>query len=414
MASVEADGSNRTVCRMVNMTKSGMTLKTICIVLLLIACAPPAAAASVARLTNDSAFDSYPFWSPDGSRIAYVSSDGGYAGIRVMERDGRGLTQVTDNGSWNFFTGFDPWSPDGKKFLFLSGDEGGLDLWTMNPDGTGKVRLTENGRIVPGLPLSGYGADWSADGQQIAYTSCLFDNAAIREGFVATAADGSPAVNVSAIRTEADLWIMDADGGSKKQLTTGGDARYPLWQPHGDRITYLSERSGNREILTMRSDGTGTTQVTFSEGNVSEYAWSPDGDRIAYVVAAPPGTWPEFSLWVIKSDGSDPEQVTTGNWDTSPVWSPDGGRIAFRSESRNRTLWVTDGDGSSLAPLGPDNPAYMMQQWSPDGKTIVVSDGNDLYAIRLEDGEAFALPGFEAVSAAAALLLTACLLRRRC
>ncbi|KAF5041769.1 Protein TolB [anaerobic digester metagenome] len=387
------------------MTKSSMTLKTICIVLLLIACILPAAAAPVVQLTNDSAFDAYPFWSPDGARIAFVSSDGVHAGIRVMERDGQNPVSVTDDRSWNLFTEFDPWSPDGKKLLFLSDDGGGLDLWTMNPDGTGRVRLTEGGRITPSPGLSGYGADWSSDGRRIVYTSCLFENAAIQEG--------SPAVNLSAIRTEANIWIMDADGGNKKPLMTDGDARLPLWQPHGDRIAYLSERSGNREIWVMQSDGTGKAQVTFSEGNVSEYAWSPDSTRIAYVVAAPPETWPEFSLWVINSDGSGSEQLTTGNWDRSPVWSPDGARIAFRSESRNQTLWVMESDGSGLAPLDTDNSAYMMQQWSPDGTTIVVSDLNDLYAIRLEDPAAPASPGFEAIFAAVALLLVVRLLGLR-
>ncbi|WP_054847948.1 PD40 domain-containing protein [Methanoculleus chikugoensis] len=127
---------------------------------MLIASALPAAAAPVVQLTNDSAFDAYPFWSPDGARIAFVSSDGVHAGIRVMERDGRILTQVTADRSWNLFTEFDPWSPDGgEKLLFLSDDGGGLDLWTMNPDGTGKVRLTEGGRITPpvrgGSPATG-------------------------------------------------------------------------------------------------------------------------------------------------------------------------------------------------------------------------------------------------------------------
>ncbi|WP_054847947.1 PD40 domain-containing protein [Methanoculleus chikugoensis] len=222
-------------------------------------------------------------------------------------------------------------------------------------------------------------------------------------------------MNLSAIRTEANIWIMDADGGNKKQLTSDGDARLPpLWQPQGDRIAYLADRSGSREIWTVQSDGTGKTQVTFSEGSVSGYSWSPpDGARIAYVVASPPGTLPEFSLWVIDSDGSCSEQLTTGNRDKSPVWSQDGTRIAFRSESRDQTLWVMMSNGSDLAPLGPDNPAFMMQQWSPDGRTIVVSDGNDLSAIQLEDPAAPASPGFEVVSAAGALLLTVCLLRLR-
>ncbi|KUK99267.1 MAG: Peptidase S9B, dipeptidylpeptidase IV domain protein [Methanomicrobiales archaeon 53_19] len=388
-----------------------MNQKTICIIILLIVCIPPAAAAPVVQLTNDSAFDAYPFWSPDGARIAFVSSDGVHSGIRVMECDDGGPVQVTDNGSWNLFTEFDPWSPDGKKLLFLSGTEEGLDLWTMNPDGTRRMRLTESGRILPGLTLSGYGADWSADGRRIVYTSCLFDNSAVWKTLLAPAAEGPPAVNLSAIRKDADIRIMDADGGNKKQLTTDGDARLPLWQPHGDRIAYLSERSGNGEIWTMQSDGTGKRQVTFSDGNVSGYSWSPDGTRIAYVVAAPPGTQPEFSLWVINSDGSGSEQLTSGNRDKSPVWSPDGAGIAFRSESRNQALWVMESDGSGLASLGPDNPAFMMQQWSPNGKAIVVSDGNDLYAIPLEDPAAPASPGFGVAAAAGALLLTACLLR---
>ena len=330
-----------------------------------------------------------------------------------MERDGRSPVPVTDNVSWNLFTEFDPWSPDGKRLLFLSDDGSGLDLWTMNPDGTGRMRLTEGGRILPFPGLSGYGADWSADSGRIVYTSCLFDNSAVWEGFVATTAEGSPAVNLSAIRKDADIWIMDADGGNKKQLTTGGDALLPLWQPHGDRIAYLSDTSGKSEIWTVQSDGTGKTQVTSGEGDVSGYSWSPDGNRIACVVAAPPRTLPEFSLWVIESDGSGLEQLTTGNRDRTPVWSPDGARIAFRSESRDQKLWVMESDGSGLAPLDPDNPAYMMQQWSPDGRTIVVSDGNDLYAIRLEDPAAPASPGFAVGAAAGALLLTVCLFRLR-
>ncbi|KAF1075403.1 PGF-CTERM sorting domain-containing protein [Methanogenium sp. MK-MG] len=395
------------------MKKSGMNRKSVCVVLLLIACAPPVAAASIIQLTNDSALDSYPFWSPDGKEIAFTSFDGSHAGIRVMEHDGQNLRQVTDNRSWEFAP-FDPWSPDGKTLLFLSVSAGEFDLWTMSPDGTGRVRLTEGGRIIPGLTLSGYGADWSADGKQIVYTSCLFDNAAIWKSFVDTVAKGSPAVNYSAIRKEADLWAMDTDGSNKRQLTTGGDARFSQWQPHGNNIAYLSDTSGNREIWIMSDDGTGKMQVTCSEGNVSEYMWSPDGGAFAYVVAAPPDKFPEFSIWVTTVDGSGSKQLTSGNWDQSPVWSPDGSRLAFRSESGNQTgLWVMKSDGSDLTALTPGNMRYFMQQWSPDGKTIVMSDGDDLYLIPLEDQTASASPGFEVGIAAVALFFAGYLIKRR-
>jgi len=270
------------------------------------------------------------------------------------------------------------------------------------------VRLTEGGRIIPGLALSGYGADWSADGKQIVYTACLFDNAAIWKYFVDTVAKGSPAANISDIRNDADIWIMDADGSNKRQLTTGGDACFPQWQPHGDNIAYISDISGNREIWIMQNDGTGKMQVTCSEGNVSEYMWSPDGDAFAYVVATPPDKWPEFSLWMTSADGSGSKQLTSGNWDQSPAWSPDGSRLVFRSESRNQTaLWVTKTDGSDLTALTLGGGRYFMQQWSPDGKEIVLSDGNDLYVILPEDSATRATPGFEAIGVVAALSLFA-------
>lgn len=64
---MEVDVNLEAVYRGVNMKKSGMNLKALCIVLLLIACTLPAAAAApVVQVTNDSALDLYPFWSPDG------------------------------------------------------------------------------------------------------------------------------------------------------------------------------------------------------------------------------------------------------------------------------------------------------------------------------------------------------------
>lgn len=385
-----------------------MDLKVVCLCqLLLIAAIPPATAATIIQVTNDSSIDSYPFWSPDGRYIAFTSySSDGVAVLRVTELDGRDTEQTREDRAWEFAP-FDPWSPDGKTLLFLSAD---ANLWRMNPDETERMRLTEGGRIVPGLPLAGYGADWSADGRQIVYTSCLFDNSAVWKTFVATATEGSPAVNYSGIQRDADIWIMDANSSNKTRLTTGGDAWFPLWQPNGDLIAYLSTRSGSQEVWVTEHDG-GAEQVTFSEGNVTGYAWSPDGSAIACVVVSPPGEWPESSLWVVSPNGSDAKQLTSGNLDQAPVWSPDGSRIAFGSMSRNQSaLWVMKSDGSDLEPLAPGNS--MMHQWSPDGWMIAVSDGDDISVIVLDDRTASASPGFGAAVVLAALALLPLLGRR--
>lgn len=374
-----------------------MDLKIVCLCqLLLIVAVSPATAATVIQVTNDSSIDSCPFWSPDGRYIAFTSYSDGMAVLRVTEPDGRGVEQTGENRSWEFAP-FNPWSPDGKTLLYLSAD---ADLWSMNPGGTGRMRLTEGGRIVPGLTLTGYGADWSNDGRQIVYTSCLFDNSTVWKTLVATTAEGSPAVNYSDIRKDADIWIMDADGSSKRQLTTGGSAWFPLWQPHDDLITYLSTRTGSQEVWVTDRNGR-AEQITFFEGDVTGYAWSPDGSAIACVVASPSGEW-ESSLWIVSLDGSGAQQLTSGNLDQVPVWSPDGGRIAFRSMSRNQSaLWVMKSDGSDLEPLAPGNS--IMHQWSPDGRMIAASDGDDISMIVFDDRTVPAAPGFGVTGALAAL-----------
>ena len=384
-----------------------MDLKAICLcLLLLIAAVPPVTAATIIQVTNDSAIDSYPFWSPEGRYIAFTSYRDGVAVLRVTEPDGRGMEQTREGRSWEFAP-FDPWSPDGKTLLFLSTD---ADLWRMNPGGTERMRLTDGGRIVPGLPLAGYGADWSDDGRQIVYTSCLFDNSAVWKTLVATTAEGSPAVNYSDIRKDADIWIMDADGSNKSQLTTGGDARLPLWEPHGDRRAYLSTKSGGQGVWVTDRGGR-AEQVTIFEGSVTGYAWSPDGSAIVCVVGAPAGEWPEFSLWVVPLDGSGVRQLTSGNLDQAPAWSPDGDRIAFRSMSRNQSaLWVMKRGGSDLEPLAPGNA--IMHQWSPDGRMIAVSDGDDISVIAFDDRTTPASPGFGVTGALAALVLLPMLGRR--
>ena len=85
------------------------------------------------RLTH-SGGNYMPKWSPDGSKIAFVSP----GGISVMNADGSNLTQIETNAA------HPAWSPNGNKIAFDSQRSGNWDLWMMNPDGSVVTQLTTN------------------------------------------------------------------------------------------------------------------------------------------------------------------------------------------------------------------------------------------------------------------------------
>ena len=81
-----------------------------------------------------------PAWSPDGQKIAFVSSRDGNPEIYVMNADGTGATRLTDNPQIDR----DPaWSQDGQKLVFGRDAPNISDLWTMNADGTNQTQLTQ-------------------------------------------------------------------------------------------------------------------------------------------------------------------------------------------------------------------------------------------------------------------------------
>ncbi len=93
------------------------------------------------RLTTHSANDSLPAFSPDGSKIVFVSSRAGTQQIFIMDADGSNLRQLTDESSPSHAPS---WSPDGQKIIFSSSRDGDTEIYTMDPDGSGVVKITDN------------------------------------------------------------------------------------------------------------------------------------------------------------------------------------------------------------------------------------------------------------------------------
>src|SRR5881628_3764924 len=98
----------------------------------------------IQRITSDLAFDFWPSWSPDGSRIAFTSDrdspiDRENLDIYVMNADGTAIVRVTSDTAQDDEAA---WSPDGGRLVFRSHRDGNDDIYAVNVDGTGLVRLT--------------------------------------------------------------------------------------------------------------------------------------------------------------------------------------------------------------------------------------------------------------------------------
>ncbi len=173
-----------------------------------------------------------------------------------------------------------------------------------------------------------------------------------------------------------EVFVMNADGSGVVQLTnvSGGNS-YPVWSPDGSRIAFISGRAGHKALFVMNADG--SAQVRFTTDTAPEHfpSWAGDGVRIAYLrgcVECFPST-----AEVYVANGTETTRLTTQarayNW---PVWSPDDAHIAFTSGD---SVAVMDADGSHPVRLFGWSPT-----WSPDGKQLAYVRYDGIHRGRLD------------------------------
>ena len=216
--------------------------------------------------------DFAPAWSPDGSRIAFMSDRDGRSNyeIYVMNADGTGQTNLTDNPD---IDSNPSWSPDGSRIAFDSGRDS-YEIYVTNADGSGQTRLTDS----PGLDSD---PAWSPDGNRIAFVSCDLPEPSPSEGLL-----------------HCDLSLMNADGSNRVPLTGEGEGNNyePTWSPDGRHIAFSSNRDSewgmlgptdlNVEIYVMDADGSGQTRLTRHDAIDSGPAWLPAEPRTSGTPAA--------------------------------------------------------------------------------------------------------------------------------
>jgi len=182
-----------------------------------------------------------------------------------------------------------------------------------------------------------------------------------------------------------DTWyihVMSSDGSDRVRLVVGQSAflSAPTWSPDGSRIAFASDQSDNADIWVMDTDGGNLVNITNHEAKDHSPAWSPDGDWIAFASVRDSLYW---ELYLMRPDGTDVQRLTW--WedasDLSPTWSPDATRLAFASKrDGNWEIYTMDREGDNLVRLTDDPADDTNPAWSPDGSRIAFASTRDGYA----------------------------------
>ena len=397
------------------------------------------------RLTDESAHDVAPAWSPDGQQIAFMRPGReGACTVFILPRAG-GEARPVGSCEGNAFEDL-AWSPDGRWLAFSAG------LGTDAPDRivlldleTGETRpltapppttwgdntpvfapdsrrvafarvlgeevhalyvanLSQPGqeRRVTDASHALAGHDWTPDGQHLVFSS----NRSGRFGLWTIPV-------AETLRQTAAVLVDAASSPEPRRIETGlADARQPsmaaegdrllfaqdqrdtnLWMaalqsderprpliqstwrderghvsPDGQRIAFISERSGYPEIWITNRDGQQAVQVTRFEGTALDAPrWSPDGRHLAFS-ARPDG---HIDVFLLNVESGLLRQLTTASSDEGlPRWSRDGQRLYIASNKNGRwNVWSTPVDGGPMTQV--TTAGGLIAEERPDGRGLL-------------------------------------------
>lgn len=326
-----------------------------------------------------------------GGKIAFSSERDGSSEIYVVNADGSGLSPLANE----ITPKFNPaWSPDGSKIAFGTSDGGDTaSIYIMNADGSSPVKIIDTTEISVYYPanmdlrfLAGCcSISWSPDGTKILLRIVYFKGCCSQDGnLYLINADGSNLIHVSAYDSysnpvwspdsqkilfegncrELAICVMDADGTNLTKLAQKHKNRNPIWSPDGKKIAFSTGRGDNSEIHVMNADGSDLTSISYTISPWDEnHIWSPDSQKISFLTYRDGNQ----EIYTVNADGSGLVNLTNSAEDEyEQIWSPDGTKIAFiSSRDGSAGIFVMDSDGSHLTRLTNDNASYYGLAWSP-------------------------------------------------
>jgi len=249
------------------------------------------------RITKAYEYDSAPAFSPDGTKIAYVSYQDDTQNMWIIDSEGKEEPKRITNTAT--LDNRPTWSPDGKSIIFSSAklnDNAEPKLCIVNSNGTNLRQL--------GKGVQGYNPSCSPVNGQIVFVS------------------------------QNNLWIMKGiDDEQPKYITTKGYHDYPCWMDNAKKVLFFSDN----DLYLINIDKEDSICLTNTAWN-SFPSVSLKTNKIAFIS----NKSGNYDLWIMNSDGTNPVQITDDKYnELYPCFSSDGSKIVFQSDrSGNFDIWV--------------------------------------------------------------------------
>ncbi|HKX26737.1 MAG TPA: LpqB family beta-propeller domain-containing protein [Blastocatellia bacterium] len=329
----------------------------------------PAAGGEARLLISHPASEQRPLYSPDGRRLAFVSTRSGNSDIYVLTFESGELKRMTfDEANESL----DAWSRDGRWIYFSSNsrDIAGMnDLYRVGVDGGTPMTVSAD-RYV-----NEFFAAPSPDGRDLAFSARgIASQQWWRKGH-------------SHI-DQSEIWLLK-DGQRYEPVGTGGAKElWPMWSPDGRSLFYVSDRSGAQNIWMKPLSGAAKQVTGFKDGRVLWPNLSSDGKLMVFernfgVWRLDPATGETSEVKIVRRGvpaGPAVERLNVSNQLNDLALSPDGKKLAFIAHGE--VFAASARDGGEALRVTRTHAAESQVTWSPDSRRLVyVSDREGAFAI---------------------------------
>jgi dipeptidyl aminopeptidase/acylaminoacyl peptidase len=310
-----------------------------------------------------------PVISPDGRWVMFSSVDVDLQGNKktshlwIVPLAGGDARQITSHVAGETR---ERWSPDGRKFLFVSGRDGSSQIWVSDFD-SASGNAVGNPKKITTISTEADGALWFPDGKSILFTSEVYPECNGDDACNKARDDAHSASKVKAMVFDrllyrhwnhytsfkrSHLFVISAEGGVARDLTPGdhdvppfslgGQDAYAI-SPDGQEVAFTSNHdeveaiSTNNDIFVVPVGGGTPKKISDSPGSDSTPLYSPDGKSLAWRTQSRAGyESSSFRLAVFDRRSGELVVVTEAHdsWVESIVWSPDSHDIYFTSEDK--------------------------------------------------------------------------------